>query len=108
MALHDFRRAMATFLAMEFPEKIGLIPGVLQHLSPEVNERHYNLSRSVQAGRRFAAAATATQGQAHGERQDRHANCSHFGSPREYFDFLRRRSNFRAAPTPEQAYSLGP
>jgi hypothetical protein len=29
MSLHDFRRAAATFLAMDAPEKIGLIPGVL-------------------------------------------------------------------------------
>ena len=27
MGLHDFRRAAATFVAMEAPEKIGLIPG---------------------------------------------------------------------------------
>ena len=55
MGLHDFRRSASTFLAMEFPEKIGLIPGVLQHASPEVNERHYNLARSAKAGQRFAA-----------------------------------------------------
>jgi integrase/recombinase XerD len=55
MCLHDFRRAASTFLAMEAPEKIGLIPGVLQHASPDVSDRHYNLARSVQAGRRFAA-----------------------------------------------------
>ena len=55
MSFHDFRRAASTFLAMEAPEKIGLIPGVLQHASPEVSERHYNLARSVQAGRRFAS-----------------------------------------------------
>ena len=55
MGLHDFRRAAATFLAMDAPEKIGLIPGLLQHDSPEVNERHNNLARSVQAGQRFAA-----------------------------------------------------
>lgn len=55
MCPHDFRRAAPTFLAMDAPEKIGLIPGVLQHASPEVGERHYNLARSVQAGRRFAA-----------------------------------------------------
>ena len=45
MSLHDFRRAAATFLAMDAPEKIGLIPGVLQHASPDVGEQHYNLSR---------------------------------------------------------------
>jgi hypothetical protein len=55
MSLHDFRRAAATFLAMDAPEKIGLIPGVLQHASPEVGERHYNLARSVHAGQRFTA-----------------------------------------------------
>ena len=55
MCLHDFRRSASTFLAMEFPEKIGLIPGVLQHASPEVNEGHYNLSRLAKAGQRFAA-----------------------------------------------------
>jgi integrase/recombinase XerD len=55
MSLHDFRRAAATFLAMDAPEKIGLIQGVLQHVKPEVSEQHYNLARSMQAGRRFAA-----------------------------------------------------
>ena len=55
MCLHDSRRSASTFLAMEFPEKIGLIPGVLQHASPEVNEGHYNLSRLAKAGQRFAA-----------------------------------------------------
>ena len=55
MSLHDFRRAAATFLAMDAPEKIGLIPGVLQHVKSEVGEQHYNLARSMQAGRRFAA-----------------------------------------------------
>jgi integrase/recombinase XerD len=54
MCLHDFCRAAATFLAMDAPEMIGLIPGVLQHRSPDVGQ-HYNLSRSMQAGRRFAA-----------------------------------------------------
>ena len=54
MGLHDFRRAGPTFLAMDAPDKIGLIPGMLQHASPE-SQRHYNLARSVQASRRFAA-----------------------------------------------------
>jgi integrase/recombinase XerD len=55
MCIHDFRRAAATFLAMDVPEMIGLIPGVLQHASPDVSDQHYNLSHSMQAGRRFAA-----------------------------------------------------
>jgi tetratricopeptide repeat protein len=32
--------------------------GVLQHVSPDVSEQHYNLARSMQAGRRFAAHVT--------------------------------------------------
>jgi integrase/recombinase XerD len=55
MSLHDFRRAGATFLATVAPNQVGLIPGILQHASPEVNEKHYNLARSVEASRRFWA-----------------------------------------------------
>jgi len=55
MALHDFRRGAATFVAMDAPEKVGLIPGLLQHLSPEVGDRHYNLARSTMASRRHGA-----------------------------------------------------
>ena len=55
MALHDFRRAAATFLAMDAPEKVGLTPGILQHTSPEIGNRYYNLSRSTAAARRHSA-----------------------------------------------------
>jgi integrase len=55
MGLHDFRRSAATFIAADAPAKIGLVPGILQHASPEVSEQHYNLARSVDASRRFAA-----------------------------------------------------
>jgi hypothetical protein len=55
MGLHDFRRAAATFLATDAPDKVGLIPGILQHASLEVGERHYNLAQSVEASRRFGA-----------------------------------------------------
>jgi integrase len=53
MGLHDFRRAAATYVAMDAPEKIGLIPGVLQHASLDVSE-HYNLAQSIEASRRLA------------------------------------------------------
>jgi hypothetical protein len=52
MALHDFRRAAATFLAMEAPDKIGLMPGILQHASADTGDRHYKLARSMAASRR--------------------------------------------------------
>jgi integrase len=61
MGLHDFRRAGATFIAMEAPDMVGLIPGVLQHTSPEVSEQHYNLARSMEASRRFAAHLSKTR-----------------------------------------------
>lgn len=54
MCLHDFRRSAATYLAMDAPEQIGLIPGVLQHASPEVGERHYNLANAIKASQRLA------------------------------------------------------
>jgi hypothetical protein len=55
MCLHDFRRSAATFLAMDAPEMIGLIPGVLQH-APDASERHYNLARATLASRRHSDA----------------------------------------------------
>jgi integrase/recombinase XerD len=61
MGLHDFRRAAATFLAMDAPDLVGLIPGMLQHASPDVGERTYNLARSVEASRRFAAHLSRTR-----------------------------------------------
>jgi len=60
MGLHDFRRAAATYLAIDAPEKIRLVPGVLQHASPEDSER-YNLARSIEAGRRFGAYVARTK-----------------------------------------------
>jgi integrase/recombinase XerD len=61
MSLHDFRRAAATFIALDAPDLIGLVPGALQHASPEMSERHYNLARSVEASRRFAAHLAKTR-----------------------------------------------
>jgi integrase len=61
MGLHDIRRAGATFLAMDAPDKIGLVPGVLQHASPDVGERIYNLARSVRASQRYAAHLARTR-----------------------------------------------
>ena len=55
MGLHDFRRAAATYLAMDEPDMVGIIPGVLQHTTPEVSEKHYILARSIKASRRHTA-----------------------------------------------------
>ena len=55
MGLHDRRRAGATFIAVDAPDQIGLIPGMLQHASADMGERYYNLSQSVEASRRFGA-----------------------------------------------------
>jgi integrase/recombinase XerD len=61
IGLHDIRRAAATFLAMDAPDKVGLIPGMLQHASDEVGQRYYNLARSVEASRRFAEHLSRTR-----------------------------------------------
>jgi len=60
MGLHDFRRAGPTFLAMDAPDKIGLVPGMLQHVSPDTGKL-YNLARSLEASRRFAAHLARTR-----------------------------------------------
>ena len=55
MGLHDFRRSAAIHLAMDAPDKIGLIPGMMQHTSPKISEQQYNLARGIKASQRFAA-----------------------------------------------------
>jgi hypothetical protein len=56
MGIHDMRRAAATYIAIDMPDKVGLIPGVLQQANPEVGEQHYNLANAVSASRRYAIA----------------------------------------------------
>ena len=55
MNLQDFRRSAATSIAIDAPEKVGLIPGVLQHTSPDIGDKHYNLARSATASARHNA-----------------------------------------------------
>ena len=55
MGVHDFRRSAATFTATVAPRLVGIIPGALQHTSPKVSEKHYNLARSVEASRRLTS-----------------------------------------------------
>jgi hypothetical protein len=55
MGIHDMRRAVATYIAIDMPDKVGLIPGVLQQANPEVGEQHYNLANAMSASRRYAA-----------------------------------------------------
>lgn len=59
MGLHDFRRAAATFTAIDAPEMLSLIPGLLHHASPDVSEQHYNIASSVAANRRYNTTLTA-------------------------------------------------
>lgn len=54
MCLHDFRRSATSYLAMDDPKQIGIVPGLLQQASPEVGERHYNLANGVKVSQRFA------------------------------------------------------
>ena len=61
MALHDFRRAAATFLAMDAPEKVGLIPGILQHANAEIGDQFYNLARSSAASKRHVEAVSTVK-----------------------------------------------
>lgn len=61
MSLHDFRRAAATYLAIDAPEQVGLVPGLLQHASTEVGEKHYNLANAISASQRFTRQRAATK-----------------------------------------------
>jgi hypothetical protein len=70
MALHDYRRSASTFVAMLAPDKVGIVPGVLHQHSPDVNERHYNLARSITASRRHAAVLAKARQELCGKSED--------------------------------------
>jgi site-specific recombinase XerD len=53
MGLHDVRRATATFIAIERPDLVGIMPGVLQHAGPATAQQHYNLAGSAKASSRY-------------------------------------------------------
>ncbi|MEP9386161.1 hypothetical protein [Mesorhizobium sp. KR9-304] len=56
MGMHDFRRAAATSLALEAPDKVGLASSLLQHAKQDTTGRHYNLAGMAHASRRFREA----------------------------------------------------
>jgi hypothetical protein len=62
MSMHDFRRAAATSLAIEAPDKIGLATGLLQHTRADTTGRHYNLAGCAGASRRFKQALSKRKG----------------------------------------------
>jgi integrase/recombinase XerD len=64
MGLHDFRRSAATTFAIERPELAKLIPGVLQHSTMDVADRHYKLAGSARAARRYAKSISELQEEA--------------------------------------------
>jgi hypothetical protein len=70
MGLHDFRRAASTSVAMFAPDKVGIVPGVLHQHSPDVNEKHYNLARSITASRRHAAVLAKAREELCGKTED--------------------------------------
>ncbi|GAB2206644.1 hypothetical protein ROS1_34610 [Roseibium sp. ROS1] len=55
MALHHMRRSAATHLAIDCPDKVGLIPAVLQHKKMETSEAHYNLANSARASSSYVS-----------------------------------------------------
>jgi len=55
---HLFRDCVATSIALEAPEKVGLIGPMLGHLSPRTSEKHYNQAQSLETGRSYQAIVT--------------------------------------------------
>ena len=51
--LHLFRDCQATFMALDDPEHVGVIPSILGHNDPHTAERFYNQAGTVEAARRY-------------------------------------------------------
>ena len=46
---HGFRDALATTVAIDSPELIGIVTPLLGHSAPGTAQRHYNLARGMEA-----------------------------------------------------------
>ena len=59
---HLFRDCVATAIAIHDPENVRMAATVLGHRSFAVTERHYNLARTLEAGRSYAAVIGQARG----------------------------------------------
>lgn len=50
---HSFRDCAATAVAIDMPEQVGIVPGLLGHANLTTSERYYIHAHSVEALRRF-------------------------------------------------------
>lgn len=53
MSPHLFRDAVATTIATEDPEHVGMILPILGHSSLQVSEKHYNQAKTLESGRKY-------------------------------------------------------
>jgi integrase/recombinase XerD len=53
MSPHLFRDALATTIAVEDPEHVGMIMPILGHSSLKVSEKHYNQAKSLESSRKY-------------------------------------------------------
>jgi integrase len=53
MSPHLFRDAVATTIAIEDPEHVGMILPILGHSSLKVSEKHYNQAKTLESGRKY-------------------------------------------------------
>jgi integrase/recombinase XerD len=53
MSPHLFRDAVATTIAIEDPEHVGMILPILGHSSLKVSEKHYNQARTLESSRKY-------------------------------------------------------
>ncbi len=56
MSTHEFRHMTTTTIAIEDPAHIGIATPLLGQVSTEVNTRHYNKAKGIEAGRTIGAA----------------------------------------------------
>jgi integrase len=52
---HWFRDCTATDIAITHPDQIGLVPPLLGHTDLKTSEQHYNLAKTLEAGRIYQA-----------------------------------------------------
>jgi integrase/recombinase XerD len=61
---HGFRDAAATYIALYDPEHVQIVAAILGHSTLETSQKYYDLSGTVEAGRRYHGAIKAIRSRA--------------------------------------------
>jgi len=64
VSIHEFRHVLASTVAIDAPQMMGVVPGALGHADERPVLDHYDLATQLEAGRRWGDTVASERGDA--------------------------------------------